>query len=107
MDVTERSIDLRLSLDRLYNMIVCKDCCVGLPSEWVPAHLREQHGIVATDEQVRRFLAQENDAMTVEQVEEWLQSIWVGRAVQNIPARSLRTQTHVLIMNLLAPLCFF
>jgi hypothetical protein len=66
-------------------MIVCNDCCVGLPSEWVPAHLRERHGIVATDEQVRRFLALEDDAMTVEQVEEWRKSVWVGKAVENIP----------------------
>jgi hypothetical protein len=85
VDVTKRPIDLRLSLDRLYNMIVCKDCCIGLPSEWVPAHLRENHDIIVTDKQVKRFLALENDAMTVEQVEEWRQSIWVGRAVENIP----------------------
>src|ERR1700729_2951287 len=52
VDVTKRPIDLRLSLDRLYNMIVCKDCCVGLPSEWVPAHLRENHDIIVTDKQV-------------------------------------------------------
>ena len=85
VDEPERLIDLRLSLDGLYNMIVCNDCCVGLPSEWVPAHLREKHGIVVTDEQVRRYLAMENDAMMVEQVEEWRKSIWVGRAVENIP----------------------
>jgi hypothetical protein len=65
VDVTERPIDLRLSLDRLYNMMVCKDCCVGLPSEWVPAHLRENHDIIVTDKQVKRFLALENDAMTI------------------------------------------
>jgi hypothetical protein len=85
VDITERPTDLHLSLDRLYNMIVCNDCCVGLPSEWVPAHLREKHGIIVTDEQVRRFLALEDEAMTVGQVEEWRKSVWVGRAVENIP----------------------
>ena len=85
LDITEPPTDLHLSLDRLYNMIVCTHCCVALPSEWVPAHLREKHGITATDEQVRVFLALENDAMTLDEVDEWRKSIWVGRAVENIP----------------------
>ena len=35
VEVMERSIELPLSIDRLYNLIVCQHCCTALPSEWV------------------------------------------------------------------------
>jgi len=85
MDTPEQPVDMRLSIDPLYNIIVCKDCCISLPSEWVSTHLRDRHGITATHGQVARFLSLENDAMTVEQVEEWRKIMWVGKAVENIP----------------------
>ena len=85
MDVTEQAIGMPLSIDRLYNLIVCNDCGIGLPSEWVRSHLKEQHGIVATDEQVSGFLALEDEAMTLTEVDDWREDVWVGKAVQNIP----------------------
>src|SRR5579859_495705 len=69
----------------MYNVIVCKDCGIGVPFEWVPAHLKAHHGIRATGEQVSTFLRLEGDSMTIAQAEDWIQSMWAGRAVQNIP----------------------
>jgi len=85
IEVTERSIGLPLSLDRLYNLIICDHCGIALPSEWVRSHLKEQHGIETMDEQVSEFLGLEEDALTVQQVKDWRESVWVGKAVQNIP----------------------
>ena len=82
---TERSIDIPISIDELYNLIVCNECGIGLPFEWVPSHLKDQHGIKGTEEQVLEFVGLENDAMTVVQAKDWIQSVWVGKAVQNIP----------------------
>jgi hypothetical protein len=84
-EVTERFIELPLSIDRLYNLIVCQHCCTALPSEWFRSHLKEQHGINTTDGQVSEFLGLEENARTVEQVEDWRESVWVGKAVQDIP----------------------
>jgi hypothetical protein len=38
-EATERLLELPLSLDPLYNLIVCSHCCVALPWEWVGSHL--------------------------------------------------------------------
>jgi hypothetical protein len=54
----------------MYNVIVCKDCGIGVPFEWVPAHLKGHHGIRATGEQVSTFLRLEGDSMTIAQAED-------------------------------------
>jgi hypothetical protein len=64
---------------------VRKDCGIGLPFEWVPAHLRELHGMKATLEQAKRFLGLERNAMTVPEARDWILSVCDSRAVQNIP----------------------
>src|SRR5271163_3075804 len=66
-EVTERSVELPLSHDPLYNLIVCNHCCVALPWEWVRSHLKEQHVIETTDEQVSDFLGLQDSALTVQQ----------------------------------------
>jgi len=47
LEVGQRSIEMPIYIDRLYNLIVCKDCAVGLPYDWIPAHLKDHHGIKA------------------------------------------------------------
>jgi hypothetical protein len=84
-EVTERSVELQLSLDPLYNLIVCNHCCVALPWEWVRSHLKEQHAIETTDEEVSDFLGLQDSALTVQQVKDWRESVVVGKAVHNIP----------------------
>ena len=85
LEIRQCSIGMPICIYELYNLIVCKDCGVGLPLEWVPAHLNDHHGMRVTKEQVLEFLGLEGDAMTVAQAEDWIQSVWVDRAVQNIP----------------------
>jgi hypothetical protein len=81
----ERSTDMPIAMDERYNLIVCKECGIGLPLEWVSGHLKENHGIRVTMEEALAFLEMEGDAMTLAEAEDWIQSMWVGTAVQNIP----------------------
>jgi hypothetical protein len=85
LEVGQCSIDMPICIDGQYNLIVCKDCCIGVPFEWVPAHLKDHHGIRATGDQALAFLGLESNALTVEQAEDWIQNVWIARAVQNIP----------------------
>jgi Orsellinic acid/F9775 biosynthesis cluster protein D len=87
MDVERMTLDedLPVSIDRRYNLIVCKSCGIGLPSEWVASHLRDQHGVTTTDEHIHEVLTLENEAMTLSEVQHWRESIWVAKAVADIP----------------------
>ena len=81
----ERSTALPIAVDERYNLIVCKECGIGLPSDWVVAHLKEHHGVKTTMEEVLALLRVGDYAMTLAEAENWIQNIWVGTAVQNIP----------------------
>ena len=70
LEVRGHSIDIPMSVDEMYNLIVCKDCGIGVPFEWVPSHLNDYHGIKVTREQVLAFLGLEDDGMTVAQAED-------------------------------------
>src|SRR5271154_4748885 len=85
MEGLERSIDAPICIDEVYNLIVCKDCGIGVPLDWVLWHVKECHGITMTMEQVRMFLKMENDCMTMSQARDWMSSVWVIKAVKNIP----------------------
>ena len=81
----ERSTALLIAVDERYNLIVCKECGIGLPFDWVIMHLKEHHRAKTTIEEVMVLLNAENDAMTLAEAENWIQNMWVGTAVQNIP----------------------
>jgi len=85
LEVEDQSIDMPICIDETYDLIVCKDCGIGVPFERVPSHLNGNHGIKVTLEQVMTQLNLETEAMTVAQAEDWIKSVWVGRGVQNIP----------------------
>src|SRR5271156_3620031 len=85
MEVLERSIDTPICIDEVYNLIVCKDCGIGIPLDWVLSHLKECHGITMTMEQVRMFLNMESHCMTMSQAQDWMSSVWIIKAVKNIP----------------------
>jgi Orsellinic acid/F9775 biosynthesis cluster protein D len=85
LEARERSMNMPICIDAVYNLIVCKDCSIGLPFEWVLSHLNDHHGIRATEDQVLDSLNIDGDAMTVAEAKDWIQSTWIGRAVQNIP----------------------
>jgi hypothetical protein len=47
MDITfgESSGQTTVIIDNLYNLLVCKECGIGLPFQWVVNDLRDQHGL--------------------------------------------------------------
>jgi hypothetical protein len=87
MDDVERSINMPIILDQLYNLIVCKDCGIGMPIDWIVGHLRENHGIKTTIMDVVRFLNMMKPSMTSTEAKEWIKSTWAARAVQNVPVK--------------------
>jgi hypothetical protein len=54
-----------ICVDETFNLIVCKDCGIGVPFEWASLHLREHHGITVTSDQATAFLGMEGNTMTV------------------------------------------
>jgi len=85
MDIVDEEIAMQITVDRLYNMVVCKECGIGIPFEWVRGHLKDHHGARKTEEEVRRKLNVDQEPMTFEEAKGWIKSIWVGRAIQGIP----------------------
>jgi Orsellinic acid/F9775 biosynthesis cluster protein D len=87
MDVVDEEIMMQMpiTVDRLYNLVVCEECGIGIPFEWVKTHLKDHHGARKTEEEVRRKLNVDRDPMTVQEAKDWIKSVWVGRAVQGIP----------------------
>lgn len=94
MNLNEESTDLAIrehftalpiAVDERYHLIVCTECGIGLPSDWVVAHLKEHHGVRTTMEEALTLLGVEDYTMTLAEVENWIQNMWVGTAVQNIP----------------------
>ena len=65
----ECSTALLIAVDERYNLIVCKECGIGLPSDWVVAYLKEHHGVRTTMEEVLILLGVGDYAMTLAEVE--------------------------------------
>jgi len=38
-------INISICIDEIYNLIVCKDCGIGVPFERISSHLSENHEI--------------------------------------------------------------
>jgi hypothetical protein len=83
--IRERSIGIFIAVDERYNLIVYKECGIGLPSDWIVVHLKEHHGVRTIMEEALTFLEVGDNAMTLVEAENWIQGIWVGIAIQNIP----------------------
>lgn len=67
-----RSINMPICIDDFYNLIVCKDCVIGIPIEYISGHLSDNHGIKATETQVMTYLDLETRPMTVAQARNWM-----------------------------------
>jgi Orsellinic acid/F9775 biosynthesis cluster protein D len=74
-----------ITIDDLYNVIVCEECRFGLPFEWTTNHLRDRHGLKMDQETIKRDLNIEHDPMTVEEAKDWIKNFGQGRAIQGIP----------------------
>src|SRR5271154_5453691 len=94
INLLERPINAPISIDELYNLIVCEDCGIGVPLDWVLSHLKDAHGIIMTMEQVRMFLRMENDCMMMSEAKDWMSNVWVMKAVQNIPIIPIISSYH-------------
>jgi hypothetical protein len=48
MDVTDEeiSVQMPIAVDGLYNLVVCNECGIGIPFDWVKTHLNDHHGIL-------------------------------------------------------------
>jgi Orsellinic acid/F9775 biosynthesis cluster protein D len=84
---TEHSIDMPLMIDQLYNLVVCDDCGVSVPFEWIISHLKDNHGIKAQIADVMRHLNITQPSMNVDEAKAWIESVWIAKAVQHIPVR--------------------
>ena len=63
---------LPIVVDERYNLIICKECGIGLPSDWVVAHLKEHHGVRTTIKEVLTLLRVGDYAMTLAEAENWI-----------------------------------
>ena len=65
-----------LTLNTTYNLVICSNCSIGLPYEWISEHLRQNHGIKISVENVMEFLKVMNQTMTVTEAKDWLTDTW-------------------------------
>ena len=68
MEEVEHSINMPVTIDQLYNVVVCDECGIGLPFEWIVSHLKENHGIKAEMVDVMRHLNMMKPSMTLKEV---------------------------------------
>src|SRR6266496_4617278 len=87
MREVEHSVDMPIMIDQLYNLVVCEDCGIALPFEWIVGHLKENHGIKKQIVDVMRFLNMMKPSMTLNEADAWIKSVSAIKAVQNIPVR--------------------
>jgi Orsellinic acid/F9775 biosynthesis cluster protein D len=87
MEEVEHSVNMPVTIDQLYNVIVCDECGIGLPFEWIMSHLKDNHGIKAEMVDVMRDLNMMKPSMTLKEAKEWIKSVRVAKAMQNVPVR--------------------
>ena len=75
-----------LTLNSTYNLVICSNCSIGLPYEWISGHLKQNHGIKISVEDVMEFLEVMNQTMTVTEAKDWLTDIWtIPSSIPGIP----------------------
>ena len=67
MEEVERSVNMPISIDSLYNVIVCDECGIGLPFEWITSHLKDNHGIKTEIADVMKYLNMTKPSMTLKE----------------------------------------
>jgi Orsellinic acid/F9775 biosynthesis cluster protein D len=87
MEEVERSVNIPITIDQLYNVVVCDECGIGLPFEWIVSHLKENHGIKAEMVDVMRHLNMMKPSMKLKEAKEWIKSVSMAKAMQNVPVR--------------------
>jgi hypothetical protein len=77
---------LPLALDNTYNITICTDCYIGIPFDWIEAHMKDNHGLKCNDQQVFDCLDITNPTMGSNEAHEWLNNNRIVRKpVEGIP----------------------
>lgn len=75
-----------LALDSFYNIAICTDCPIGIPFDWIKAHMKESHGLECSDAQVFERLNITTPTMKSDEVQQWISNNQViGMPVEGIP----------------------
>jgi hypothetical protein len=87
LPATRRSIETLMAYDTHYKLLIYTEYGIGLPLERVGPHVKYQHGmkISLSEDGTEVFPDEWENTLTVAQAEYWIQSLWMGKAVQNIP----------------------
>src|SRR5438876_4082456 len=79
-------ISLPLQVDLRYNVTVCTECCTGVAFDWIPSHLRSQHGIRKELDDVMKHLNIDAPTLSSSEIKGWISEVWVlDRAIQAVP----------------------
>ena len=68
MEEEEHSIKIPITIDSLYNVIICEECGIGFPFEWIVSHLKENHGIKTQIVDIMRYLNMMKLSITLKEV---------------------------------------
>jgi len=87
MEEVEYFINMPIMIDQVYNVVVCDECGIGLPFEWIVNHLKDNHGIKVEMMDVMKYLNMTKPSMMLKEAKEWIKSVWVAKAMENVPVR--------------------
>ena len=73
----DRQLEIPLVHDSTFNLLVCSECNVAIPHDWVVAHLKDNHGISKGYEDINAFLELEEHCVTSVEAKAWLDSMWI------------------------------
>jgi len=77
---------LSLALDSFYNIATCSDCYVGIPFDWIGAHMKDNHGLKCDDQRVFECLNITTPTMKSDEARKWLKSNQVVRKpIEGLP----------------------
>ena len=75
-----------MSYDLNYDITVCTDCCIGIPFDWIEAHLRDNHGIRTNSEQILEQIELQVPSIEYKDVAHWLDThSTIPIAIEGIP----------------------
>jgi len=75
-----------LALDSSCNIVTCTDCCVGVPFDWIQAHMKDNHGLKCNDQQVLECLNITTPTMKSDEAKLWLSNNQVIKTpIKGIP----------------------
>src|SRR5271169_5510820 len=84
MEEVEYFINMPIMIDQVYNVVVCDECGIGLPFEWIVNHLKDNHGIKVEMMDVMKYLNMTKPSMMLKEAKEWIKSVWVAKAMENV-----------------------